>query len=30
MISKSQLKLVRSLEQKKHRMAEGLFVAEGP
>ena len=30
MISKSQIKLVRSLEQKKHRMAEGLFVAEGP
>ena len=30
MISKSQIKLVRSLEQKKHRVAEGLFVAEGP
>ena len=30
MISKSQIKLVRSLEQKKHRQTEGLFVAEGP
>ena len=30
MISKSQIKLVRSLEQKKHRLEEGLFVAEGP
>ena len=30
MISKNQIKLVRSLEHKKHRMAEGLFVAEGP
>lgn len=30
MISKSQMKLVRSLEQKKHRRSEGLFVAEGP
>ncbi len=30
MISKSQIKLVRSLEQKKHRLSEGLFVAEGP
>lgn len=30
MISKSQIKLVRSLEQKKHRQEEGLFVAEGP
>lgn len=30
MISRNQIKLVRSLEQKKHRMAEGLFVAEGP
>ena len=30
MISKNQIKLVRSLAQKKHRMAEGLFVAEGP
>ena len=30
MISKNQIKLVRSLEQKKHRVAEGLFVAEGP
>ena len=30
MISKNQLKLVRSLEQKKYRQREGLFVAEGP
>ena len=30
MISKNQLKLVRSLEKKKHRQEEGLFVAEGP
>lgn len=30
MISKNQIKLVRSLEQKKHRIDEGLFVAEGP
>jgi TrmH family RNA methyltransferase len=30
MISKNQIKLVRSLEHKKHRIAEGLFVAEGP
>lgn len=30
MISKSQIKLVRQLEQKKHRQQEGLFVAEGP
>ncbi len=30
MISKNQAKLVRSLETKKHRQAEGLFVAEGP
>ena len=30
MISKNQIKLVRSLEQKKHRQEEGLFVAEGP
>ena len=30
MISKNQVKLIRQLEQKKHRMREGLFVAEGP
>ena len=30
MISKNQIKLVRSLEQKKYRLREGLFVAEGP
>ena len=30
MLSKNQLKLVRSLEQKKNRRREGLFVAEGP
>ena len=30
MISKSQIKLVKQLEQKKHRQREGLFVAEGP
>jgi len=30
MISKNQLKEVRQLEQKKHRTARGLFVAEGP
>lgn len=30
MISKAKIKLVRSLEMKKHRQAEGLFVAEGP
>ena len=30
MISKNQLKLVRQLEQKKYRLREGLFVAEGP
>ena len=30
MISKAKLKLVRSLEQKKYRKQEGLFVAEGP
>ena len=29
-ISKAQQKLVRSLEQKKYRQREGLFVAEGP
>lgn len=30
MISKNQIKLVRQLEQKKYRMRDGLFVAEGP
>ena len=30
MLSKNQLKLVRSLELKKNRKEEGLFVAEGP
>ena len=30
MLSKNQIKLIRSLEQKKNRKAEGLFVAEGP
>lgn len=30
MISKNQIKLVRSLELKKNRRREGLFVAEGP
>ena len=30
MISKNTIKLVRSLEQKKYRRREGLFVAEGP
>ena len=30
MLSKNQLKLVRSLEMKKNRRHEGLFVAEGP
>lgn len=30
MISKNQIKLIRSLEQKKNRKREGLFVAEGP
>lgn len=30
MISKNKLKLIRSLESKKHRDATGLFVAEGP
>ncbi len=29
MISKSRIKYIRSLEQKKHRNAEGVFVAEG-
>lgn len=30
MLSKNQAKLIRSLEQKKNREREGLFVAEGP
>ena len=30
MISKAKIKLIKSLEHKKHRQAEGLFVAEGP
>ncbi|MBQ7422404.1 MAG: RNA methyltransferase [Prevotella sp.] len=30
MISKGRIKLIRSLEQKKYRRQEGLFVAEGP
>ncbi len=30
MISKNRIKLIRSLEQKKHRRESGLFVAEGP
>ena len=30
MLSKNQIKLVRSLELKKNRKKEGLFVAEGP
>lgn len=30
MISKAKIKLVRSLEMKKYRQKEGLFVAEGP
>lgn len=30
MISKNLLKIIRSLEQKKYRREEGLFVAEGP
>ena len=30
MISKAQQKLIRSMEQKKYRQREGLFVAEGP
>ena len=30
MISKAKIKYVRSLEQRKHRKAEGVFVAEGP
>lgn len=30
MIGKNKIKFIRSLQQKKNRMAEGLFVAEGP
>ena len=30
MVSKNQIKLVKSLELKKNRKREGLFVAEGP
>lgn len=30
MISKAKIKYIKSLEQKKYRSAEGLFVAEGP
>ena len=30
MISKAKIKYIRSLELKKNRTAEGLFVAEGP
>ena len=30
MLSKNQIKLVKSLETKKYRKREGLFVAEGP
>ncbi len=30
MISKAKIKLIHSLEKKKYRQAEGLFVAEGP
>ena len=30
MLSKNKIKLIRSLEQKKRRREEGLFVAEGP
>lgn len=30
MLSKNEIKLIRSLEQKKYRRREGLFVAEGP
>ena len=30
MISKAKIKLIRSLENKKARRQEGLFVAEGP
>lgn len=30
MISKAKIKLIKSLEMKKHRTSEGMFVAEGP
>ena len=30
MLSKAKIKLIKSLEMKKFRQAEGLFVAEGP
>ena len=30
MLSKNQIKLIKSLETKKNRKREGLFVAEGP
>ena len=30
MISKNQIKLIKLLEQKKHRMSNGMFVGEGP
>ena len=30
MISKNKIKYLRSLEMKKHRQAESVFVAEGP
>ena len=30
MLSKTKIKLIRSLELKKNRQSEGLFVAEGP
>ena len=30
MISKGQIKLISSLQQKKYRIKEGLFIAEGP
>ena len=30
MLSKNQIKLIKSLESKKFRKREGLFVAEGP
>ena len=29
-LSKNRIKYIRSLEQKKHRKAEGVFLAEGP
>ena len=30
MISKARIKLIHALEMRKHRLREGLFVAEGP